>query len=211
MKIVCIVGKMGAGKTQLGKFLSKRGEVVINFDKISRRVLQEKKNDVIKILGNEILDNDNNINFMKVKELAFADKNVLQNISNLSIYKIIFYGIKEIIMKILQGNRVIYIETPLFYKYKLYKYFYYILVVSEYETRRARLLERYSGKLLDDAMNLGDNYITHHIRPDFIVYNKGNLENLEAQANSIRIKGNSLYHYLIVFILFGSIAIKFLR
>lgn len=86
MKIIGLTGGIGSGKSTVSAYLSKKGCLIIDADKISRQLTQ-KGSPALKTIkdsfGAEFFDEDGNLNRRKLGQCIFANakkKNILERI-----------------------------------------------------------------------------------------------------------------------------------
>lgn len=75
-RVYGVVGPIGCGKTTVCEILKDHGCAILNADKIAHIVLQYESSQepLIKIFGNEILDEDGLVNRKKVSKIIFSDE-----------------------------------------------------------------------------------------------------------------------------------------
>ena len=83
-KIIGLAGGIGSGKTTIVDILEAEGAYCIKYDIIGKKVRDgEKKAEVIKAFGNEIVDNAGRIDSKKLRGIVFFDRNKLQALNDL--------------------------------------------------------------------------------------------------------------------------------
>jgi len=78
-KIIGILGGIGSGKSTVANEFEKLGCAVISADQLAAELLDDKKikSAIIRTFGRDVLDEENNINRVKVSEIVFfSQKNV---------------------------------------------------------------------------------------------------------------------------------------
>ena len=81
--IIGITGKYCAGKDIVSQLLVRQGFNEINLDKLGHIVLEKKKQEVIDIFGNEILDKSGKINRKALGKMVFSKKEKLKKLESI--------------------------------------------------------------------------------------------------------------------------------
>ena len=195
--ILGITGSIGSGKTTASNLFKKLGFFIVNADEIGHEVI--KKNSaaykkIIKEFGNEILDNNKNIDRKILGSIVFNDKIKLKKLNSI-MHPIIINEIENQIKKIKQkcGNKTkIVIDAPLLLETKTKNLVDKIIVVkADKKNIIKRLNKRFSKekieKILKSQMPLDEKlrYV------DFVIDNNKDLKHLEKQVENIIKKLNN--------------------
>lgn len=126
--IIGITGRIASGKDTVSKIISnKYGFYEISADKLGHLVLYEKKEELVKIFGQKILNTRNEIDRLLIRNLVFNDNKELKKLESIS-HPIIFNKIKKILIQN-QSTKII-INAALLFKINLEKLCDYIIVVK---------------------------------------------------------------------------------
>ncbi|WP_210375691.1 dephospho-CoA kinase [Borreliella garinii] len=126
--IIGITGRIASGKDTVSKIISnKYGFYEISADKLGHLVLHEKKEELVKIFGQKILNTRNEIDRLLIRNLVFNDNKELKKLESIS-HPIIFNKIKKILIQ-KQSTKII-INAALLFKINLEKLCDYIIVVK---------------------------------------------------------------------------------
>ena len=140
--IIGLTGGIASGKSTVSKYLAEKGFKVYDADKIAKDISGKKsvQEEIILTFGNEILDENGNVDRKKLKEIVFGDKEKLKQLNAIIHPKVIdFY--KELKEK--NTDKIIIFDVPLLFESGIDKFCDKILVViSDYEIQLDRIVER---------------------------------------------------------------------
>lgn len=141
--IIGITGGSGSGKSAISAFLKAKGFLIIDADEIAHNIIKKGNKayiEILKIFGNAILDNLDEIDRKKLGNIVFNDKNKLNLLTDCT-HKHIIIEIKTIINNNLTKN--ILIDAPLLVESGLNKIVDEAWVVySDISLRIDRIMER---------------------------------------------------------------------
>lgn len=119
--IIGITGSSGAGKSTVCEFLENEYNVkVLNADKIARKLSRKGTSyiiDIIKIFGNNIVDEEGELKRRKLAEIIYSNPKKREELNNCT-FKYITKEIEKRINKIDEGT-VKVIDAPLLFESKL--------------------------------------------------------------------------------------------
>ena len=181
-------GGIGSGKSTVAKILSNLGAVVIDADVIAREVLEPNQagyQKAIEVFGESILDSDLRIDRKMLAELVFQDSNELAKLEAI-VHPAVIARVAQIRSSLPESTVVVY-DTPLLFEKNLQGQFDKVLiVVTDSEHRKARLIER--GLELTDIEARIANQATDAQRrtvADFVIENNGSPEQLQDQVTKV--------------------------
>lgn len=120
MKVICITGGIGSGKTIVSKIIATMGYPVYHSDERAKKMyfLPEVKEEVIKILGKQAYLSDNEIDKKYIATKIFSDKELLSKIN-----KLIHTAVKKDFEKFIdehKGKQWIFKESALIFESGLF-------------------------------------------------------------------------------------------
>jgi dephospho-CoA kinase len=181
-------GGIGSGKSTVSKILSDLGAVVIDADVIAKEVLLPGTSgfeSAVSTFGSTILDNEGTIDRKRLAKLVFENPKELAKLEAI-VHPAVVARVTEIRNSLPESAVVVY-DTPLMFEKQLQGQFDKVLmVVSDKELRRTRLLER--GLELGDIEARMANQATDEQRAkiaDFVIENNGSLEQLREQVAKV--------------------------
>jgi dephospho-CoA kinase len=181
-------GGIGSGKSTVSKILSDLGAVVIDADVIAKEVLLPGTTgfeSAVSTFGSTILDNEGTIDRKRLAKLVFENPKELSKLEAI-VHPAVVSRVAEIRNSLPESAVVVY-DTPLMFEKQLQGQFDKVLmVVSDKELRRTRLLER--GLELGDIEARMANQATDEQRvtiADFVIENNGSLESLREQVAKV--------------------------
>ena len=181
-------GGIGSGKSTVAKILSNLGAVVIDADVIAREVLEPNQvvyQRAIEVFGESILDSDLRIDRKRLAELVFQNSDELAKLEAI-VHPAVIARVAQIRSSLPESTVVVY-DTPLLFEKNLQEQFDKVLiVVTDSEHRKARLIER--GLELTDIEARIANQATDAQRrtvADFVIENNGTPEQLQDQVTKV--------------------------
>ena len=143
--LIGITGQIGAGKTTAANILKAMGAVVIDADKIGRKVVETNPKLIQKLaraFGPQILTPAGNLRRKKTAEIAFSsEKN--RKLLNSLVHPYLLRELKKQIKRNLDKNKVIVIDAALLLDWKLDNVVDLTLVIGcSKEKRMTRLLKK---------------------------------------------------------------------
>ena len=181
-------GGIGSGKSTVAKILSNLGAVVIDADVIAREVLERNQagyQKAIEVFGESILDSDLRIDRKRLAELVFQNSDELAKLEAI-VHPAVIARVAQIRNSLPESTVVVY-DTPLLFEKNLQGQFDKVLiVVTDSEHRKARLIER--GLELTDIEARIANQATDAQRrtvADFVIENNGSPEQLQDQVTKV--------------------------
>jgi dephospho-CoA kinase len=181
-------GGIGSGKSTVAKILADLGAVVIDADVIAKEVLEPNQagyQRAIEVFGEYILDSDRRIDRKKLAELVFQDSDELAKLEAI-VHPAVIARVAQIRNSLPESTVVVY-DTPLLFEKNLQGQFDKVLiVVTDSEHRKARLIER--GLEIRDIEARIANQATDAQRrtvADFVIENNGSPEQLQDQVTKV--------------------------
>lgn len=145
MKKIAITGGIASGKSTLLKILSELGQVVLSCDDIVQNLYEDDqtKRELVKLLGEDILDQDGRLNRRKILEKIVADPILKKRLENFIHEKVWAYLERRFKEYEPMGIKAVFVEVPLLFEAGWEYRFDEIWVVScQMETQIKRLLEQ---------------------------------------------------------------------
>ncbi|OOB80027.1 MAG: dephospho-CoA kinase [Epulopiscium sp. Nuni2H_MBin001] len=180
MKILGIVGGIGAGKSTVTDIFEKNFDIhVINTDKIGHEVLLKtgKAYDmIIAEFGTAILDDDGEIIREKLANIVFCDEEKLKNLNSIMhpcIYEIVVERIKQ------ATNEYVLIEAALLIESGFYKLADIIIgVYADEDLRIQRIMNRnnYTYEQAKDRINAQLKWKDLRDMVDIVIDNSNDIE-----------------------------------
>jgi len=212
VKIIIITGGIGAGKSVVCKEFERLGAFVIGGDKVGHDCLKPDGlayADVVAEFGEEILNDNKTINRGKLAELAFASRERLNRLNELT-HKHILTEIAETVDKIAEechtksrdnnlaenesvvcdkrrfASDIIVLEIPLFRAADIRRDAV-ISVVADDEQRIERVMKRskISREFVERIMSLQPTVEDYRDGADICIENVGTLDELREKAKEI--------------------------
>lgn len=202
MKIICLVGEIGTGKTTVAKILENLGADIIYSDYVAKIVSSKStiKSKLIEVFGKKILYRNGRLNRKKLANIVFSNRNKLEKLNEIMLPPIV-EEIKKILFKKeklektskstskkikrikKEDERIIVIEAPLLFMTNLYKKCSDILYVTcPFDLRIERVasnmnLSKKEAKLRVEGQNL---YIPID-KVNYIINNDKDMNHLEKE------------------------------
>jgi dephospho-CoA kinase len=185
---VGLTGGIGAGKSTVADLFSKRGAVVIRSDELARQVIEPQTpgfKQVTSRFGNQIVNDEGNIDRAKLAQVVFNDDVALKDLENI-VHPLVRERTNQL-MSEQTSETIIVNEIPLLLEKNMESLFdFLVIVISSEKNRLERLLQR--GVSEDQAKARMAKQVDDQARKaaaDFLIVNDGNLDQLDADVQKI--------------------------
>lgn len=188
--IIGLTGGTGCGKTTVCSILKKYNAYIIDADKIAHSVIKKGKDAYIQIVdyfGNDILNDDKEIDRKKLGKIVFSDKEKLGYLTK-TTHKYIVKEIEQLINTKKEENKYNYIviDAPLLIEANLHKIVDTVWIVyANLETRIQRLKARdnIEEEAVINRINSQTSFEENKKYADFVIFNDegANLEEIIKQ------------------------------
>lgn len=187
-KVIGLTGGIGSGKSTVAKFLLEMGFPVYNSDTRAKELVNENddlKSKIVSLLGEKAYDNEGKYDRKYVGDLVFNNKDLLEKLNSL-IHPAVALDFAHWVHS--QTAPLLFKETALLFELRLHeKTDASLLVTADDNIRMKRVMDR-DGKTYREVENVMDKQMSEREKcrkADFIIYNNGNLEELESETKNI--------------------------
>ena len=184
MKIIGITGGIGSGKTEILSYISEKYNCKVIFaDQVAHKVKepgQKCYEELIKLLGEDILTDHGEIDRAKMALKIFADNSILKKVNNLIHPAVKEYILSEITQAVkAQQLDFLFIEAALLIEngyIDVVDELWYIYAVEEIRKNRLKQTRSYSDEKIDGILKsqLSDENYRKHCK--VLIDNSGNLQ-----------------------------------
>lgn len=186
--IVGLTGGIASGKSTVSNLFRKYGIEIVDADKVAKEVSEKKESieKISNIFGKDILDSDGKIVREKLREKAFKNRELLQELN-----KIIHPQVMEYFKRKKEENskdEILIFDIPLLYETKMEYLCDKIIVVGVDVQKQIRRVvardgssEELAKKIIFNQMPLDEKIK----KTDIVIMNDGTLDELEAKVMKI--------------------------
>lgn len=186
--IVGLTGGIASGKSTVSNLFRKYGIEIVDADKVAKEVSEKKESieKISNIFGKDILDSDGKIVREKLREKAFKNRELLQELN-----KIIHPQVMEYFKRKKEENskdEILIFDIPLLYEAKIEYLCDKIIVVGVDVQKQIRRVvardgssEELAKKIIFNQMPLDEKIK----KADIVIMNDGTLDELEAKVMKI--------------------------
>lgn len=186
--IVGLTGGIASGKSTVSNLFRKYGIEIVDADKVAKEVSEKKESieKISNIFGKDILDSDGKIVREKLREKAFKNRELLQELN-----KIIHPQVMEYFKRKKEENskdEILIFDIPLLYEAKMEYLCDKIIVVGVDVQKQIRRVVARDGsseelvkKIIFNQMPLDEKIK----KADIVIMNDGTLDELEAKVMKI--------------------------
>ena len=186
--IVGLTGGIASGKSTVSNLFRKYGIEIVDADKVAKEVSEKKESieKISNIFGKDILDSDGKIVREKLREKAFKNRELLQELN-----KIIHPQVMEYFKRKKEENskdEILIFDLPLLYEAKMEYLCDKIIVVGVDVQKQIRRVvardgssEELAKKIIFNQMPLDEKIK----KADIVIMNDGTLDELEAKVMKI--------------------------
>jgi dephospho-CoA kinase len=187
-----VTGGVASGKTTVVRILEELGAPVIDFDLLSRKVVEPGQpawKEIVAYFGEQVLLEDRTLDRKKLSEVVFRDtekRKKLEGFIHPRVFGEFIKLVKELTSK--DPDAIIQVDVPLMIEINLQYVFHKILLVYMPETmqvERLMMRDRISEEMARNMIRSQLSIEEKKGYADFIVDNSGTLENTRKQVQKI--------------------------
>jgi dephospho-CoA kinase len=192
MLIVGLTGGVASGKTVVSQVLREEGAYIIDADQIAKELVQPHQpawNELVKVFGEEILQEDGTIHRKKLADKVFADlkqRELLNQILHPRIREEMDRRTKEIGQK--DPEAIVVIDAPLLVERGEHHEIDKLIVVTSTQTQQIKRLKDRDGISPEEALRMLSSQMPLEKKvelADFVIQNEGSLEETKKRAKEI--------------------------
>ncbi|PIV19896.1 MAG: dephospho-CoA kinase [Deltaproteobacteria bacterium CG03_land_8_20_14_0_80_45_14] len=192
MLIVGLTGGAASGKTAVSQVLKEEGAYIIDADRIARELVQPHKpawNELIRVFGKEILQEDGSLHRKKLADKVFADpkqRKLLNQILHPRIKEEMDRRTKEIGQK--DPEAIVVIDAPLLVELGNHHEVDKLIVVTSTQMQQIERLKDRDGANPEEALRIVSSQMALEEKvkfADFVIRNEGFLEETKKMAREV--------------------------
>ena len=186
--IVGLTGGIASGKSTVSNLFRKYGIEIVDADKVAKEVSEKKESieKISNIFGKDILDSDGKIVREKLREKAFKNRELLQELNKIIHPQVIEYFKRK--KEENSKDEILIFDIPLLYETKMEYLCDKIIVVGVDVQKQIRRVvardgssEELAKKIIFNQMPLDEKIK----KADIVIMNDGTLDELEAKVMKI--------------------------
>jgi dephospho-CoA kinase len=187
-----VTGSIATGKTTVSRMLEELGAPAIDFDVLSRVVVEPDKpawRDIVSFFGKQVLLEDRTVDREKLREIVFRDlekKKKLESFTHPRIGEEFLKRVQQYVKE--DPNAIIQVVVPLLIEANMHPLFHHLLMVyAPEETQKSRLIER--DKMTEEmATSMIRSQLSVEEKKgycDLVIDNSGSLEETRRQVEEL--------------------------
>lgn len=183
--IVGLTGGIASGKSTVSSIFKEFGVEIIDADKVAKKLTETEKNkqEIAKIFGTDVIDENGNLIREKIRERAFGNKELLDRL-NLLIHPQVIEYFKEK-REENSKNEIVIFDVPLLFETKMNTLCDKVIVVSiplSEQIKRVMLRDKIDEKLAKKIIDKQLSLEYKVANSDIVIDNSGSLEHLKNQV-----------------------------
>ena len=187
-----VTGGIASGKSTVARMLEEMGAPIIDFDLLSRVVVEPGKaawKDIVAFFGEQVLNPDKTLDRKKIADIVFRDaekRKKLEGYIHPRIYEDFKARVKELTQK--DPQAIIQVVVPLLIEANLQHLFHKILVVhvpEEIQIQRLMERDRIPREMAQSILSAQLSIEEKKTYADYVVENSGSPENTKKQAREV--------------------------
>jgi len=190
--LIGVTGSIATGKSTVAAMLEELGARTIDFDVLSRVVVEPGKpawKDIVAFFGEQVLREDQTLDRQKLREIVFKDlqkKKKLESFQHPRISEEFIELVKQYAGE--DPNAIIQVVVPLLIEVNMHHLFHNILMVYASEDEQKKRLMNRDGNSEEMAMNMIRSQLSVEEKKgfcDLIIDNSGSLEETRKQVEKL--------------------------
>jgi len=187
-----VTGSIATGKTTVARMLEKLGAHTIDFDVLSRVVVEPGKpawQDIVAFFGKQVLHKDKTLDRDKLRDIVFADlekKKTLEGFQHPRIFEEFVKQVEQFARE--DPDAVIQAVVPLLVEANMHPLFHHVLMVYATEEEQKRRLIKRDGITAEMAMRMIESQLSVDEKRgycDLVIDNSGSLEETRKQVERL--------------------------
>ena len=188
MKIIGITGGVGSGKSQVLHFLKEKYKArIVKLDEVAKQLQQYKGecyDEIVTVFGKEILQEDLELNLVKLADIVFSDGDKLKILNAIVHPKVKSWILEDILKEKDKGTALYVMESALLFEEsydKLCDEVWYIYAEESVRIKRLKETRGYSKARILKIMENQNTEETFCEKCNYKIDNSGLFENTEKQ------------------------------
>lgn len=183
--IVGLTGGIASGKSTVSSIFKEFGVEIIDADKVAKKLTETEKNkqEIAKIFGTDVIDENGNLIREKIRERAFGNKELLDRLNLLIHPQVIEYF--KVKREENNKNEIVIFDVPLLFETKMNTLCDKVIVVSiplSEQIKRVMLRDKIDEKLAKKIIDKQLSLEYKVANSDIVIDNSGSLEHLKNQV-----------------------------
>jgi len=187
-----VTGSIATGKTTVADMLAELGARTIDFDVLSRVVVEPDKpawQDIVAFFGEQVLKEDRSLDRNKLREIVFQDlekKKKLESFQHPRIYEEFFKQVEQFAAE--DPDVIIQAVVPLLIEVNMQSFFHNVLMVYASEEEQKKRLMKRDGSSEEMAMNMISSQLSIDEKKgycDLFIDNSGSQEQTRRQVKQL--------------------------
>jgi len=190
--LIGVTGSIATGKSTVAGMLEELGARTIDFDVLSRVVVEPDKpawQDIVAYFGEQILADDRSLDRNKLREIVFQDlekKKKLESFQHPRIYEEFIKQVEQYAIE--DPDVIIQAVVPLLIEVNMQSFFHNLIMVYSSEEKQKKRLMKRDGASEEMAMKMIRSQLSADEKKgycDLVIDNSGSLEQTRKQVEKI--------------------------
>jgi len=190
--LIGVTGSIATGKSTVAGMLEELGARTIDFDILSRVVVEPDKpawQDIVAFFGEQILADDRSLDRNKLREIVFQDlekKKKLESFQHPRIYEEFIKQVEQYAIE--DPDVIIQAVIPLLIEVNMQSFFHNLIMVYSSEEKQKKRLMKRDGSSEEMAMNMIRSQLSADEKKgycDLVIDNSGSLERTRKQVEKL--------------------------
>ncbi|MDD5358790.1 MAG: dephospho-CoA kinase [Sulfurovaceae bacterium] len=183
---IALTGGIAVGKSSAMSFMSMYGFRCIDADKIAHDILDEQRDKIASMFGNEVLST-NGVNRAELGKIVFADANKRKDLESL-LHPLIYDKIMALAQVEEKRKFPYFIDIPLFFENERYDIDKSLVVYAPKDLQIQRLMKRNSLSYEDAMQRINSQMDIEEkkLKATYIIDNTKDIKHLQNECEKVR-------------------------